>query len=147
MPVRKSNAVWEGNLKDGKGTIKLGSGAFAGSYSFASRFEDGKPGTNPEELAAAAHAGCFSMALAHALSEAGHPPARVATTAIVHLEKADNGFHIPHIELDTEADVPGIEEREFHAVAEEAKRNCPISRLYQGARISLNAQLLSSQRR
>jgi lipoyl-dependent peroxiredoxin len=147
MPVRKSSAVWEGNLMEGKGTMKLGSGAFTGQYSFASRFQDGKPGTNPEELAAAAHAGCFSMALSHALSEAGHPPTRVATTAVVHLEKADDGFHIPRIELETEADVPGIDERQFHTVAEEAKRNCPISRLYQGAKISLTANLLSGQRR
>src|SRR3954453_22809300 len=101
MPARIGSAVWEGTLKEGKGTMKLGSGAYRGPYSFQSRFESGS-GTNPEELIAAAHAGCFSMALAHALSQAGHPPRRVQTTAKVHLEKTADGFAIPRIDLVTE---------------------------------------------
>src|SRR5258705_2598225 len=112
MPTRNAEAVWEGDLKRGRGTVKLGSGAFQGAYSFSTRFENGI-GTNPEELIAAAHAGCFSMALAHGLSEAGHPPDRIHTTAQVHLEKSAEGFAIPRIDLVTEAEVPGIEEREF----------------------------------
>src|SRR5438093_13490736 len=98
MPTRNSEAVWEGDLKGGKGSVKLGSDAYQGAYSFSSRFESGT-GTNPEELIAAAHAGCFSMALAHGLSQAGFPPRRVHTTAKVHLEKSGDGFAIPRIEL------------------------------------------------
>ena len=97
MPTRNAEAVWEGDLKGGKGTMKLGSGAYQGAYSFQSRFESGT-GTNPEELIAAAHAGCFTMALSHALAQAGHPPKRVHTTAKVHLEKTGDGFGIPRIE-------------------------------------------------
>src|SRR5438067_2774002 len=108
MAVRSANAVWEGDLKGGKGTVKLGSGAFEGAYSFSSRFEEGS-GTNPEELLAAAHAGCFSMALSAALGRAGHDPQRVATTAKVHLEKGDEGFRIRRVELNTNATVPGID--------------------------------------
>src|SRR5215510_3224313 len=102
MATRNSEAVWEGDLKTGKGTVKLGSGAYQGTYSFQSRFESGA-GTNPEELIAAAHAGCFSMALSHDLAQAGHPPKRVQTTAKVHLEKSGGGFSIPRIDLVTEA--------------------------------------------
>ena len=98
MPVRKANAVWEGGLKDGHGTVKLGSGAFEGRYSFGSRFEEAG-GTNPEELIGAAHAGCFSMALSAGLGRAGFTPTRVATTAKVHLEKVGEGFKITRIEL------------------------------------------------
>src|SRR5579884_3131484 len=105
MPTRNADAVWEGNLKDGKGTMKLAGGAYEGPYSFASRFEQGK-GTNPEELIAAAHAGCFSMALSHGLAQAGFTPKRVHTTAKVHLEKGAEGFSIPKIDLQTEAEVP-----------------------------------------
>ncbi len=141
MPVRSSSAVWEGDLRDGKGTLRLGRGAWEGKYSFASRFEEG-PGTNPEELAAAAHAGCYSMALSHALSSAGHTPKRVATTAKVHLEKGPEGFRIPAIELETEASVPGIDEKAFLEKAEEAKRGCPISKLFAGAEIRLKAKLV-----
>src|ERR1700686_3074127 len=94
------SAVWEGTLKEGKGTMKLGSGAFEGAYSFQSRFENGK-GTNPEELIGAAHAGCFSMALSHGLAQAGYPPRRVHTTAKVHLEQQGGGFAIPKIDLVT----------------------------------------------
>src|SRR5437763_10206104 len=112
MPVRSADARWEGTLRDGKGQMRLGGGAYEGAYSFTSRFEDGS-GTNPEELIAAAHAGCFSMALSGALGRAGHTPNRIATTAKVHLEKGDAGFRISKIVLTTEADVPGIEDAAF----------------------------------
>ena len=141
MPTRTSEATWEGALKNGKGSIKLGSGAYSGQYSFSSRFESGT-GTNPEELIAAAHAGCFSMALSHALAEAGFPPKRVQTTAKVHLEKTDAGFAIPRIELNTEAQVPRIDEGTFRQQAETAKKNCPVSKLLTGAQITLNAKLV-----
>jgi len=143
MATRTADAVWEGDLPKGKGTIKFGSGAFEGQYSFASRFENGK-GTNPEELIAAAHAGCFSMALSHALSEAGHKPSRVQTHAIVHLEKDGDGFSIPKIELQTEAVIPGIDDAKFQQVADEAKRNCPVSKVLSGAKIELTAKLMNA---
>jgi osmotically inducible protein OsmC len=141
MATRNSEAVWEGDLKSGKGTVKLGSGAYEGAYSFASRFESGS-GTNPEELIAAAHAGCFSMALSHGLSQAGFVPRRVHTTAKVHLEKTSDGFAIPRIDLHTEADVPNIDEAAFREQAEKAKRNCPVSKVLAGAEISLDAKLV-----
>jgi lipoyl-dependent peroxiredoxin len=141
MPVRTSSAVWEGDLKSGKGKMKLGSGAFEGAYSFASRFEEGT-GTNPEELAAAAHAGCFSMALAHGLASAGFTPTRVSTTARAHLEKRPEGFRIPVIELVTEAVVPRIDAKTFQEQAEAAKKGCPISNLFTGAEIRLDAKLV-----
>lgn len=139
MAVRSSEAVWEGDLKSGKGNMKLGQGAYEGSYSFASRFEQGQ-GTNPEELIAAAHAGCFSMALSAALAKAGHTPTRVQTTARVHLEKKGEGFEIPLIELDCQAKVPGISEADFREQAESAKTNCPVSKVL-SAEIRLNASL------
>ncbi|HEY8130814.1 MAG TPA: OsmC family peroxiredoxin, partial [Thermoanaerobaculia bacterium] len=105
MPVRKAEAEWNGSLREGSGRVKLGSGAFEGSYSFASRFESGK-GTNPEELLGAAHAGCFSMALAAGLGRAGFQPKRVHTNALVHIDKVGEGFEITKIELDCDADVP-----------------------------------------
>ncbi len=141
MPTRSASAVWEGDLKSGKGKMKLSSGAWEGAYSFASRFEEGT-GTNPEELAAAAHAGCFSMALSHGLATAGHTPTRVSTTAKVHLEKRPEGFRIPVIELVTEAVVPGLDEKTFREQAEAAKKGCPISNLFTGAEIRLSAKLL-----
>src|SRR6266536_5879055 len=104
MAIRKSEAEWNGSLREGNGTVKLGSGAFEGKYSFASRFEEAG-GTNPEELIAAAHAGCFSMALAAALTKAGHNPTRISTTAQVSLEKVGEGFKITTIELKTEGEV------------------------------------------
>lgn len=142
MPVRTSEAVWEGDLKEGHGTMALGGGAYRGPYSFASRFENGT-GTNPEELIAAAHAGCYSMALSHGLATAGHPPKRVHTTAKVHLEKSEGGFSIPRIELVTEAEVPGIDQAKFQEQAETAKKNCPISKLLAAAQISLTATLVN----
>src|SRR6476661_8825113 len=124
--IRTADAEWKGNLKEGSGMMKLGSGAYEGAYSFQSRFENGT-GTNPEELIAAAHAGCFSMALSHGLAQAGHPPKRVHTTAKVHLEKTDTGFGIPRIDLITEAEVPGMSAADFQKQAETAKQNCPVS--------------------
>jgi osmotically inducible protein OsmC len=140
MAIRFADAAWKGNLKQGEGRVRFGQGAYDGAYSFASRFEDGK-GTNPEELIAAAHASCFSMALAHALSQAGHEPKEVRTTAKVHLEKAEGGFAIPRIELQTEATVPGIDAAAFQKHAEDAKKNCPVSKVLAGAEISLQARL------
>lgn len=141
MPVRSSEAAWEGDLKSGKGTIKLESGAFSGPYSFQSRFESGT-GTNPEELIAAAHAGCFSMALSHALASAGFPPKRVHTVAKVHLEKVPDGFAIPKIDLVTDADVPNITPEVFQEHAAKAKAGCPVSKVLAGAEITLDAKLV-----
>ena len=140
MPIRKANAVWEGDLKGGQGTVKLGSGAFEGRYSFGSRFEEAG-GTNPEELIGAAHAGCFSMALSAGLGRAGHSPKRVATSARVHLEKVGEGFQITRIELDCEAEVPGLDEAGFQAAAKAAKEGCPVSKALAGTEITLNARL------
>lgn len=142
MIVRKSNAEWLGDLKSGTGSVALGSGAFAGPYSFQSRFESGT-GTNPEELVAAAHAGCYSMAFSHALASAGFTPKRVATTAAVKLEAVAGGFAITGIELVMEAVVPGIEEAQFQAIAAEAKVGCPISKALAAVPISLVAALVS----
>jgi osmotically inducible protein OsmC len=140
MPKRTGSAEWKGGLKDGRGSLSLGSGAFEGSYSFGSRFEEGK-GTNPEELIGAAHAACFSMALAAALGKAGHDPKRVSTTANVDFDTSD-GPRIATITLDTEAEVPGIDEAEFQKQAEGAKQNCPVSRALAGVDIRLNARLV-----
>ena len=140
MPVRNAIAIWEGNLKKGKGKMKLGSGAFEGSYSFASRFEQGQ-GTNPEELIAAAHAGCFSMALSMILEQAGFIAEHIHTVARVHIDKAGEGFKITTIELDTEGKVPGIDEKTFREKAEAAKKGCPVSMALSGAEIRLQAKL------
>jgi osmotically inducible protein OsmC len=140
MPVRRSEAVWNGGLKDGRGTMKLGSRAFEGSYSFSSRFEQGK-GTNPEELIGAAHAGCFSMQLAGLLEASGHPATRIETAASVHIERDGGGFTITAIELDTTAAVPGLDAPAFREVAGKAKLTCPVSRALAGVPITLNAQL------
>jgi osmotically inducible protein OsmC len=140
MIVRHSEAEWNGNLQEGKGTVKLGSGAFQGPYGFRSRFENG-PGTNPEELIAAAHAGCFSMALAAGLSRAGHPPTRVHTIAKVQLDKTGDGFTITRIDLETEAEVPGIDQAQFQEQAEAAKKGCPVSKALTGPQIYLKASL------
>jgi lipoyl-dependent peroxiredoxin len=141
MATRIGSAVWEGTLKEGKGTVKLGSGAFEGPYSFSSRFENGA-GTNPEELIGAAEAGCYSMALAANLGKAGHPPKRISTTANVKLEPSAGGFKITSIELDTEADVPGIDEGKFREQAELTKKTCPVSVALAGTEIKLNARLV-----
>ena len=142
MPVRTAEAEWKGNLSRGSGRMKLGSGAFEGSYSFPSRFEEG-PGSNPEELIGAAHAGCFSMALSHMLSEAGHIPDVVHTTAKVHIDKVEDGFKITSIELQTKGKVPGIDEETFQEKAEAAKEGCPVSQALAGTEITLEAELLT----
>ena len=140
MPTRSSSAQWSGNLARGGGTMSLGSGAFEGPYSFASRFESGD-GTNPEELIAAAHAGCFSMALANVLSQAGHEPDSVQTTAEIHLDKDDGGFSITRSDLTTAVKVEGLEDAEFQQHADEAKRTCPVSRALGAIEVSLDAKL------
>jgi osmotically inducible protein OsmC len=127
MPTRTSSARWQGNLKEGAGTMALGSKAYEGPYSFVSRFEEG-PGTNPEELIAAAHAGCFSMAFANTLAQAGYTPNSIETEASVHLDKTNGGFGITRIDLVTRGDVPGIDAAEFAKYAETAKATCPVSR-------------------
>jgi len=140
MPVRTSMAIWEGNLKNGKGRMELGGGAYKGSYSFASRFEQG-PGTNPEELIAAAHAGCFSMALSGELERAGYTPEHIHTVAKVRIDKVGEGFKITGIELETEGKVPGIDEKTFMRHAETAKQGCPVSVALGSVNIKLIARL------
>jgi osmotically inducible protein OsmC len=141
MAVRTARAQWDGNLQQGRGKMSFGSGAFDGAYSFSSRFEEGT-GTNPEELIAAAHAGCFSMALAAGLGRGGFNPQSVRTNAKVHLEKQAEGFAITRIELDTEAKVPGIEAAKFEEIADAAKKGCPVSKALAGTQITLNARLV-----
>ena len=141
MPTRRAEAQWEGNLAEGNGRFKVESGAFYGSYSFKSRFEEGQSATNPEELIGAAHAGCFTMALTAQLSRAGHNPARIHTTAQVKLEKVGDAFSIPNIDLDTEAEIPGIDDATFQQYARDAKQNCPVSKALAGTEISLTARL------
>ncbi|MBS1792817.1 MAG: OsmC family protein [Acidobacteria bacterium] len=138
MPLRKAEAVWEGNITEGKGNLKLGSGAFEGEYSFASRFsEEGTAATNPEELIGAAHAGCFTMALDGALTRAGHTPTRLHTTASVRLDKVGEGFGITKITLELEGDVPNVSKEEFEKFAHTAKENCPVSKALAGTEIEL----------
>ena len=140
---RSSSAVWNGGLKDGKGTVSTGSGVLKDqSYTFVSRFENGK-GTNPEELIAAAHAGCFSMALSAELEKAGHKGDEVDTTATVVLEFVDGAPTVTKIHLKTNATVPGLDNDTFQGIAKGAKENCPISRLLKAAEIDLNATLAS----
>ena len=142
MPIRQAEAIWEGNLKDGKGQMKFGSGAYEGAYSFASRFGNGT-GTNPEELIGAAHAGCFSMALSLFIESAGFTAERIRTTAKVHLDKVGEGFKITAIDLETEASVPGIDESKFLEQAEATKKGCPVSQALTGVEIRLKARLLT----
>ena len=142
MPKRIANAVWNGSLQEGNGTMRMRSGAYEGPYTFQSRFEEGE-GTNPEELIAAAHAGCFSMALSGDLGRAGYEPESVETTATVHLEMGDGPPTVARIVLDTRARVPGIEDGEFQELAEGAKQNCPISRALAAVpAIEVNAELV-----
>lgn len=142
MAVRTANAVWEGTLQEGKGNMELGSGAFEGAYSFSTRFEE-QPGTNPEELIGAAHAGCYSMALSGGLGRAGFTPTSIATTAKVHLTKGDAGFNISKIELHTEAQVPDIDDAKFQEIAEATKSGCPVSKALASVPIELTAVLKS----
>ena len=141
MPKRKAQARWEGSLQDGRGTMRMATGAYEGPYSFQSRFEEGD-GTNPEELIAAAHAGCFSMALAAGLTKAGHAPERIHTDAAVHIEQQGEGFAITRIQLRTEARVPGIDAAGFQEQANAAKANCPVSKALAGTKIELEAKLV-----
>lgn len=144
MAERTAKAVWQGNLKEGEGTVSLGSGGFEGRYSFPSRFESG-PGTNPEELIGAAHAACFSMALAGNLAQAGYSPETIETSAKVRIEKQRDGFSITRIELDTEATVPDIDEDAFLEQAEIAQRTCPVSKALAATKIHLTARLAAPQ--
>jgi len=142
MPTRKAEAEWEGNLAEGRGTLKVGSGAFAGPYSFKSRFEEGEQATNPEELVGAAHAGCFTMALTAALSRAGIKATRIHTEARVKLEKVGDAFSITQIELETEAQIPDIDDAAFQQYAQGAKQNCPLSKALASTPISMTAKLV-----
>jgi len=137
---RRGSATWSGGLKDGRGTVSVESGVLEDQpYGFAARFESG-PGTNPEELIAAAHAGCFTMALSLMLEQAGYKATRMSTDAAVTLEKAGEGFAIRTVELALDADIPGIDEATFRRLTEDAKANCPVSKLL-NAEISLEARL------
>ena len=141
---RHATAVWKGSLSDGAGTLDTQSGAFSDQgYSFKARFEDesGKSGTNPEELIAAAHAGCFAMQLSHMLAEAGHPPDKLDARAVVTLEQEGEGFAIRSSAIRLEGDVPGMEEKQFLEIAEEAKKTCPLSKALAGIDITLDAKL------
>jgi lipoyl-dependent peroxiredoxin len=141
MPTRKAEAHWEGSFREGKGSVRLGSGAFEGPYSVTSRFEDG-PGTNPEELLGAAHAGCFTMSLSLVLSQAGTPPESLDTQAGVRIERDGDGFTITRIDLVTRARVPDIDEDTFREAAQAAKENCPVSKaLASVPEINLDATL------
>ncbi|MCW9708661.1 OsmC family protein [Fodinibius salsisoli] len=138
MPKRKAKSTWNGDLKNGKGKMSFGSGAYEGAYSFKSRFEEGT-GTNPEELIGAAHSGCFSMALSADIADAGYSPESVTTSAEVSLE----GGSITTILLKTEASVPDIDEDTFQEIAEGSKENCPVSKALAGVDIKLDASLQS----
>jgi osmotically inducible protein OsmC len=141
MPTRRANAVWNGSLTEGSGTMRMASGAFEGPYSFQSRFEEGE-GTNPEELIAAAHAGCYSMALSAELGKAGVTPDSVETEATVHLDPIEGGFAIKRIDLQTRVTAPGTDESTFREAAEAAKKGCPISQALAAVdTIELDAEL------
>ena len=143
MPTRTASARWDGSLTEGNGTMRMASGAYEGPYSFQSRFEEGD-GTNPEELIAAAHAGCYSMALSGELGKAGHDVESIETEATVHIDEVDDGFAIKRIELKTQASVPGIDNSEFQEIAEAAKKGCPVSQALAAVEsIELDAQLKS----
>lgn len=137
MTVRNASASWQGTLKEGTGRMKLGSGAFEGPFSFGTRFGE-TPGTNPEELIGAAHAGCFSMFLSALLEKAGHTVKEIRTTARVHLGE---GPSITKIELDTEADVPGIDDATFQQNVQNAKTGCPVSKALSATEIEAKARL------
>lgn len=141
MPTRSAQATWEGGLKDGKGSVQLGSGTFQGSYSFGTRFENA-PGTNPEELVGAAHAACYSMALSAGLGKNGFAPKRVHTVAKVTVEKVGEGFKITGIKLECDAQVPNIDEQTFMQHAEGAKKGCPVSQALAATPIELHARLV-----
>jgi lipoyl-dependent peroxiredoxin len=139
--TRTADASWSGTVPDGGGRIALGTGAFEGPFTLKARVEESQPGTNPEELIGAGHAGCFTMSLANLLSEEGHPPDDLRTTAHVVLEQLDEGFRITRIELTTEGQVSGVDEARFKELAEQAKSTCPVSRALAGTEITLDARL------
>jgi osmotically inducible protein OsmC len=142
MTARNGSAEWHGDVQSGSGKVTVGDGVFEGAYSYQSRFEEGE-GTNPEQLIAAAHAACFTMALSNILSGAGHPPESVRTNARVQLRNIDGAPTLTRIDLETEGDVPGVDEREFERYAEDAKENCPVSRALAGIpEIVLSARLM-----
>jgi osmotically inducible protein OsmC len=144
MTARNGRAEWQGSAESGSGTITVGNGVFEGAYSYESRFGEAA-GTNPEQLLAAAHAGCFTMALANALSAAGHQPESLRTNARVQLRNLDGAVTLAGIDLETDGDVPGIDGRQFQAYSEAAKRDCPVSRALAGIpEISLTARLLTA---
>ena len=143
MPIRTAEATWNGGFPKGDGTMKTGSGAVDGTFSFGTRMQE-EPGTNPEELIAAAEAGCFSMALAATLTKAGHEPRSIETRALVHLDKVGEGFAITRIQVETEGDVPGIDDKTFRDFAEKAKTNCVVSKALTGTVIELKATLTRS---
>jgi len=140
MATRKAQAVWQGSLKDGQGTMKFGT--FEGAFTYAFRFEEGT-GTNPEELIGAAHAGCFSMSLSSNLGKAGFTPQRIQTQATVYLERVEGKNRITRIHLDCEAQVPGIDNEAFQSIAEAAKSGCPVSAALSAVEITLTARLLT----
>lgn len=142
MPTRRAEAEWKGNLAEGGGNLKVESGAFEGPYSFKSRFEEGQSATNPEELLGAAHAGCFTMALTAQLSRESLAPTRIHTDARVKIEKVGEAFSITRIDLETEAEIPGIDDATFQRYADDAKQNCPVSKALAGTEIHLTAKLL-----
>jgi lipoyl-dependent peroxiredoxin len=142
MVMRSSEATWLGTSREGKGTVRLGSGMFEGAYSWSARFEQAA-GTNPEELIAAAHAGCFSMALASGLARAGFKPERIHTVSQVHIERVGEGWKITHIELVTEAAIPGISAEAFQEQAAAAKVGCPVSQALASVPITLVARLVA----
>lgn len=143
MSVRKAEAVWRGTLKEGSGTVSMESGALTQQpYTFQSRFGDGSGGTNPEELIAAAHAGCFTMFVSNVLAQEGFPVTKAHTKASVHLETTDSGPVIPKIELVLDAEVPKIDDATFQQIAEKAKEQCPVSKVLSAAEISLDATLV-----
>ena len=144
MPTRTAEAKWEGNLAEGRGNLKVGSGAFEGPYSFKSRFEEGESATNPEELLGAAHAGCFTMALTAQLSRVRITPKRIQTKASVKLEKIGEAFSITQIDLETEAEIPDIDDATFQQYAQGAKENCPLSKALASVPINLTAKLTSA---
>lgn len=141
MATRTAKARWQGTVTDGSGTMALGSGSYEGPYSFRSRFEDGK-GTNPEELIAAAHAGCFSMAFTHILGEASYTANSVDTSAGVHLSSVDGGFAITRIDLTARADVPDIDQAQFAKLADAARSGCVVSKALAAVEITLDATLI-----
>ncbi len=143
MVERVAEAEWRGAIKEGQGLMKLASGAYQGAYSFGTRFGNEK-GTNPEELLGAAHAGCFSMALALMLGQAGFTPRQIHTRAKVDIEQKGGGYSISRIHLETDAAVPGLVQQKFQELAEAAKRDCPVSRALAGTSITLSARLVDS---